>query len=730
MLRFDAMLRRSVLVSSLAFAFPVLGATASAHAAGTTGGTSPAPASPLASAQAAADGSEYPRAETELAAIGGSDRPLAQLALARVRFEQGKYAEAEKASQAAGNDGRTKGYAIALRAEVLLATGKTGEAVRLLEGAHAVTGPASRRIALLLGEAKIATGHRADGESSLMTIVQAYNDNTIGSQDAEGLALVGRAAHLLRSPKDANTAFNESERAGGKKPETLAWRADLYLEKYDPGHAEEVLRDALAVAPHRADLLVRMARVKLEQALDFEAADKLIADALVVNPKSTGAQAVKASIALHDMNLTASDAALDAGLATNPHDLELLSLKAATRFLADDKPGYEAAKRKVFAENAEFSRFYGIVGELAEWEHRYDDIVQMMKEAVKIDGEDGKAWADLGLTEMRNGAETEGLEALRHAWSQDHFNVRVFNTLNLYEQTIPSHYQTDTDGLFKIRYPKDEEPILKRYVPRLLGEAFGDMKKRYGFTPQLTGAGGAVRQPRAVQRAHERLAQHRHPGSVLRARGGGDGAGERAVQLGQRGVARAGARLCYPTVQVSRAALVHRGAQRVRDDRAAAGVATRARSRAVPGDQERQAARRRRHEPRLHPRLRRQRRDGGVLRGQPDDGLHGGDVRHAEGGGGAESLGAGADDGAGDPEGIRSVAGGLRRALQDVAAGQAVALQRAVPLRRSTAEGGRRQGQGDAPAERRRRARGIRLRAAGEPAREGGEGGATFSQRW
>ncbi len=486
MLGCPVMLRRLALITRLTAATLTcsLAQAAPAAAPGATVPAAPAaPTTPLGSALAAAESSDYARAETELSAIGGADRPVAQLALGRARFEQGKYAEAEKAAQAAANSPATKGGSIALRAEILLATGKVAEATRLLEGARAITGPSARRIALLLGEAKIRSGHRADAEAPLMSIVQAYNDDTIGSQDADGLSLVGRAAHLLRSPKDANTAFNESERAGGKKPETLAWRADLYLEKYDPGHAEEVLRDALAVAPHRADLLVRMARVKLEQALDFDAADKLIADALAVNPRSTAAQAVKASIALHDMNLTASDAALDAGLANDPRDLELLSLKAATRFLADDKPGYEAAKRKVFAENGEFSRFYGIVGELAEWEHRYDDIVQMMKEAVKIDGEDGKAWADLGLTEMRSGDETAGLEALHHAWSQDHFNVRVFNTLNLYEQTIPSHYQTDTDGLFKIRYPKDEEPILKRYVPRLLGEAFGSMKQRYGFTP-------------------------------------------------------------------------------------------------------------------------------------------------------------------------------------------------------------------------------------------------------
>ena len=116
---------------------------------------------------------------------------------------------------------------------------------------------------------------------------------------------------------------------------------------------------------------------------------------------------------------------MSAGLAVNPNDLELLSLRAATRFLADDRPGFEAAKKEVLARNAEFSQMYSIIATYAEWEHRYDDIVAMMKEAVQLDPEDAEAWAMLGLTETRSGDETSGRDALTRAWSKDHFNVRV-----------------------------------------------------------------------------------------------------------------------------------------------------------------------------------------------------------------------------------------------------------------------------------------------------------------
>ena len=398
-------------------------------------------------------------------------------------LETGRFAEADRIAQQASANLAQKLAAIALRAEVLFATGKVADAIRLLEPHKDAAGAQARRVRLLLGEYRIASGHRSDADEPLMKIVEEYNDGSIATSDAEGLSFVGRAAYLLRSPKDANTAFNESERIDKQRVQTLAWRTELFLDKYDPGHAEEVLREAIAIAPKRADLMILMARVKLDQALDFDAAEKLVKEALAINPKVAGAHAVRAGLALRDMDIAASDAAIAAGLAINPNDLELWSVRAATRFLADDKPGYEAAKRETFSRNAEFSRFFSIVGEYAEWEHRYDDIVAMMKEATILDAEDGKAWAELGLTEMRGGDEAAGMEALKRAWSKDHFNVRVFNTLNLYEQTIPNQYELASDPVFKVRYAKDEKKVLERYVPRLLSEAWGSMKARYGFVP-------------------------------------------------------------------------------------------------------------------------------------------------------------------------------------------------------------------------------------------------------
>ncbi|HEY0468213.1 MAG TPA: tetratricopeptide repeat protein, partial [Polyangiaceae bacterium] len=275
-----------------------------------------------------------------------------------------------------------------------------------------------------------------------------------------------------------------AERALPGDTPTLLFRASLFLEKYDPGHAEEVLNEILAKAPSEPEALLLLARVKLAQALDFDEAERLARLALGVNPKAGAAYAILVGISLRDGDLERAAQQLNEGTSAEPACLELLSLRVAERFLADDQAGVDAAKKAVFAQNPQYSQLYSTVAEFADWEHRYDEIVRMMREAVAIDNEDGVAYAELGLNLIRSGDDAGGVAALRRAFAIDPYNVRVFNTLNLYEKTIAKEYVTVEHPPFRIRYRKDERAILDRYVPALLDEAWTKMIQAYGFTPE------------------------------------------------------------------------------------------------------------------------------------------------------------------------------------------------------------------------------------------------------
>lgn len=436
-------------------------------------------------AQNAALRGDYATAEKELLEIkGGPERAQALLEKAKLELLLGRYGDAAKTAKSAqslGKEGKVRGAA--LQAEALAAQGKVQEAVDALKGVQG--DDKAFHAKLLLGELLIRQGKRSDARTPLKSLIDDYNNDLILDSDAEGLTLIGRAAHLLRNAREANNAFNLAEKAGGnKRVDTLLARAELFLDKHDPGHAGSVVKDALKLAPRNPHVHAAMARVKLESSMDFAAAESEINQALEVNPNLTSAFLVRAGLSLRDMDIEQADKAADKGLGVDPTDLPLLSMKAAIRYLADDPKGFEAAKKKVLGQNPEYSTMFQIIGEYAEWEHRYEDIVKMMQEAVVIDKADARAWATLGLNHIRSGNEKDGLEALRKAWEKDRFNVRVYNTLNLYEKNIPTEYVSVEGTRFVIRYAKDEKAILERYVPKMLDEAYESMVKRYGFRPK------------------------------------------------------------------------------------------------------------------------------------------------------------------------------------------------------------------------------------------------------
>ncbi|HEV8549878.1 MAG TPA: tetratricopeptide repeat protein, partial [Polyangiaceae bacterium] len=430
------------------------------------------------------EASEYPAAEQGFRAeLARSGSPAARLGLARVLVKTGRYDAALELLRAVAPGGSDDAVAAAcLRAEAQRSAGKLTDAEATL---RAVTSePGARAARLMLGEVLIELGRRADAREPLMTLVEDYNSDRITEHDAEGLALVGRAAHLLRSPRDSNEAFAQAEEAGGASSQLLLWRAELFLEKHEPGRAEEVVRDALERAPNDPDALVWMAEVRLAQALDFVEAERLADAALAQNPRQARAYYVLAGVALRDVELELARRRIASGLVARPDDLDLLSLRAAVGFVAADDAAFQADKRLVLTKNPERSRFFAIVGEFADWEHRYEAIVELMREAVQLDPKDPVARASLGVNLIRAGHDAEGQAELSQAFALDPFDPRVKNTLTLFEKIIPTQYESVGGARFTIRYHKKDRALLERYVPPLLDRAFATFVEHYGFKPK------------------------------------------------------------------------------------------------------------------------------------------------------------------------------------------------------------------------------------------------------
>lgn len=444
----------------------------------------PPPRVGLAGGLAALAASEYATALTELKkAATGKDKGAALVGVARVELETGAYAEAVTTADEAAREGKeARRDAAWVKARALARQGKVDLAIKAVDAVK--DDPDARRARLTLGELLLRQGKTSEAQAPLMSLIDDFNQKRITTRDGEGMMLVGRAAHLLRSKRDANEAFDDAERAGNKSPELFVFRAWLFLDADNIGRADEMVREAKKRAPEWPVAHLLEAEVRLLQTLDFDAAERSIQRALAVNPRLTEARFLRAGISLRDMEIDQAERAVADGLAIDPTDLDLLSIRAAARFLADDKAGFKRATKAVLDLNPSYARMYHVIATHADWEHRYAQIVEMMGEATKLDPDDGKLWVTLGLNQIRLGRDKDAMASLDRGFRLDKFNVRAFNTLNLYERDIPEKYD-DVDGpVFRLRYPKAERKVLERYVPRLLDEAWRDMRARYGFTPR------------------------------------------------------------------------------------------------------------------------------------------------------------------------------------------------------------------------------------------------------
>jgi tetratricopeptide (TPR) repeat protein len=145
--------------------------------------------------------------------------------------------------------------------------------------------------------------------------------------------------------------------------------------------------------------------------------------------------------------------------------------------------GFSEQEQRVLSINPHFGRFYSVVAESAEWEHRYPDVVSLQKRALKLDPDDATAHANLGLGLLRMGDEPAGLLELHEAWARDRFNVQVFNTLNLYEVSIRGDYTEFAAEGFRIRLHKTERAVLAPYLVPLLRRAYTQLHERWDFAP-------------------------------------------------------------------------------------------------------------------------------------------------------------------------------------------------------------------------------------------------------
>ncbi|MGE0870322.1 MAG: tetratricopeptide repeat protein [Kofleriaceae bacterium] len=428
---------------------------------------------------------DYKRAISELGKVTGKDRSAARLALARAQVDTGDLAGAESnlTALAASKDQLGADARIVL-AELRQATGRIADARKDLEALFKER-PTDRWVRTALARVRYAQGDLVGAKTLFDETIKESDDQKLKLDDPDHMFQLAIAARYTSQFQLANDAFREVLSLNPKLTDAGVEWADLFLQKYSAAHAEETLEEVFKVNPNQPDAHAAMAEVIIDTKYDLAAVRHHVDAALAVNPRNARALKVRASIAIDQSEWDLARKTLDAVLAVNKQDLEAIAMKATVAWLRDDLATYNAERQRAFQVNPMYAELYRIVARSAIREHRYVEAIDLEREAVKLRPSFYEAMAGVGLGYLRLGMEKEGLEWIEKSWAGDQYNVRTFNTRNLFRQTIPKEYSTAKTKSFSIRYHNDEKAVLSRFLEPTMERAFADMVKRYGMTPKL-----------------------------------------------------------------------------------------------------------------------------------------------------------------------------------------------------------------------------------------------------
>lgn len=422
---------------------------------------------------------------------------------------QGAYGQALDALTARDNDTRLA------RAELLLLTGDVDGAAEL---ARALVDDGERRAWGILGAALVRRGDFAEAIDALEPAVEgadapdlrarywravAYDHTGRPSRaelehedtvrvaargeltSADDLVVAAMAAERLSRWAQANELYRQALAADDASIDVrVAW-AGLFLDKYRPDEAVELLTEALEREPHHPFALALEARALLETSYDVEEATELAEQALAVYPDMPEALEVLAEIAIDDRRYDDALELVRRAEQVSPGRLELLTLRGAVHYLMDDPDALDEVEERVLRASPTYARFYHQIGEFAARSFRYVEANDWYRRALDVDAGYWRAYVSLGIGYSRTADDERATTFLRRAFENDPFNVRAYNMIELFEGALNQHVVVEDEEIEGLRYRfhPTERTVLGAYLPLVARSAWRTYEARYGATP-------------------------------------------------------------------------------------------------------------------------------------------------------------------------------------------------------------------------------------------------------
>ena len=336
---------------------------------------------------------------------------------------------------------------------------------------------------LRLGELRLARGDRTGAAQIFGRFIDIYNSRGTRLTSPELLA-VARACRYLGADdpqlfKDALRAYDAAIAADSGNVDARVELGEMFLEKYNGPDARQMFAGVLRENSSQPSALLGMARV-----LDFDGApgsDSLVRRSLAVNSRLVDARLMLARLRLDGEDYDAAEREAASALETDPGSAAAHALIAASRYLRDDRKGFDEASRRALERDPRSITLNTTLAEIASRNRRYEDAVDFARRAVAQDSGSSLAQGSLGLNALRIGKFDTARVHLARAFKRDPYHVWIKNTLDLLD-TFGEYRETRTNRFHLIVHGR-EAALLTPYLLELLDEGYQKMAARYGYEP-------------------------------------------------------------------------------------------------------------------------------------------------------------------------------------------------------------------------------------------------------
>jgi len=281
-------------------------------------------------------------------------------------------------------------------------------------------------------------------------------------------------------------------------PEVYLWSARLAHEKYHFGFAHQRYKALLQMRPRLPDALAGQAAIILQTMHKLDEVEKLLKEALAVNPNHVESHLLYAALQLEEDKHAEAKQHIDAALAVNPNEVQALALLAFYYLDVATPAKVAEIEKRALAVNPRCADFYCDIGELMENKRGFNLAPEYYKKALACDPDYWRGYYGLGMSTSRQGAqgEEEGKVLLNKAFSKNKFNLWASNMLKALDQIVgakpefgdpgsqaPTYVEIKTKH-FTLKCFGKEASIVRPYLEEWAESAYERQKKLFGFEPQ------------------------------------------------------------------------------------------------------------------------------------------------------------------------------------------------------------------------------------------------------